>query len=121
MLKIETISQDPIQDIVITLETGEQVLTRLRYLPTIKRWIMNLTYGTKTINGIMLCVHPNLLKQFKSSIPFGIAIKSKFNLDPTEVDDFANGNTTFYILNATEVKQVNDYIFGIKPLPAELK
>ncbi len=75
-------------------------------------FISELTYNTFTLQGLRICVSPNMLHQFKNQIPFGIACYSIGSREPSLVSDFSDGSATLYTLSAAEVAEVSRRISG---------
>ena len=100
------------QVMVLQLPAGGIATLELMYHGATKRWIMNLEYGDVVIDGIGVCCHPNLLRQWKNVIPFGLACATQFQTDPTEFSDFVNGNAVLYLLDEADVQFVESSILG---------
>jgi hypothetical protein len=100
---LNNITADPNQELPVTLDDGSTAVINLVYRPTIQRWIMDVTYNNMIVDGINLCVYPNVLRQWKNLLPFGIACVAADGIDPISIDDFANGRASLYILNADDV------------------
>jgi hypothetical protein len=81
-----------------------------------QRWVFNFThpqFPNGAIQGQMLCVHPNILRNFKNVLDFGMAVVSTNGEDPVSIEDFANGRVSLYILDAVDVAAVESAIYGI--------
>lgn len=110
MNQITTISGDAKQTIYVTL-ADESVLTLdLNYLAAIQRWGFNASHAKLTVNGQMLCLSPNLLRQWRNIAPFGLACLSTDGLDPILPDDFIENRCVLYVLNAADVAAVEKQI-----------
>ena len=116
MKLIDTITSDASQIIKVPLENGNVVTIALVYRPTVELWSMDITYGTREIQGLTLCVHPNILRQWRRVMPFGIAIVSTDGIDPVYQDDFSEGRVSLYVLETEDVTYVEDAVIGV-PTP----
>lgn len=109
---IDNISDDAYQQTKVKLDDGSIVYVDLIYTPATQRWVMNVTWGTFSVLGVGLCVHPNLLNQHRNRIPFGIACASSDGADPFDVQDFTNGRIALYVLNEADVADVAATLLG---------
>jgi hypothetical protein len=76
----------------------------LYYSENTKAFIMDISYGSFTANGIRIVNNYNILNKYKNILPFGIQIMGEH--DPYFIDDFANENNVFLILDEESVKEV---------------
>lgn len=111
MLLIDTLTADPIQQFVLTGIPGISVQCQLRFLPRIEAWILDVTYGNFTAEGILVVDSPNLLRQWSNIIPFGLACTRQDKLDPYLIDDFQNSTASLYLLDASDVLAVEAALF----------
>ena len=75
----------------------------LEFNPVQFAWFMSLTWGAFVLNSVQMVAAPNLLRQWKNVIPFGLAVLNTGKLDPLTLEDFTTGVSTIYILNASDV------------------
>lgn len=107
----------------LILADGSLVNVELIFTAATARWIMNVTWpappagsitlpeGTFQANGIGIAVMPNLLRQWREVIPFGIACLTTDGADPVNVDDFITGRAQLYLLSETDVAAVETGVF----------
>lgn len=111
MKKIETITNDALQNQTLTLENGTRFTIVIYFVDLQKGWFINeLTYGDFTLRGVRITNSPNFLHQFRNLIPFGLACFSKQNREPMLIDDFSSGNSAIYILNDSEITEYANYL-----------
>jgi len=106
MRYIDRINSTPNQIYTVGLDTGDTFTLELRYMPTQQLWMANIAYGSKKINGIILVVGYNVLRNYKNLIPFGISITSTDGLDPYYLTDFSTQRIKLYVLTASEVSEI---------------
>ncbi len=116
MQQLNNLSNDAFQLVTYVLDDGTTVQLTFSYRPGIGRWTMDLVHEDLTLAGINLCVFPNILRQWKNIIPFGMAIISNNGLDPIQPNDFVDGIVTVNMLTAEEVQQVESEILAPIPL-----
>jgi len=109
MLYLSQLTDYPNQSYTLTTEDSKTVLLDLIYLPTQQFWIANITYDLINfkLNGIKLVNNLNILKQFSNVIPFGLTCISDDLIDPFLIDDFSNQRSRLYLLNATEIQNID--------------
>ena len=112
MLAVNSLTNDPTQQFVLNGIPGIQISITLRFMPRIQIWNMDVSWGTFTALGIPVLCSPNLLRQWRRIIPFGIACTDIYKLDPYTVNDFAVGDASFFLLNADDVAAVEDAFFS---------
>lgn len=106
MLYINKITNNASQQLTLTGITGITINMMLEFFPRINQWVMGITYLDQSIQGISLVAAPNLLRQWKNVLPFGISCICPDGLDPYQVTDFANQRALLFLLNAADVEQV---------------
>lgn len=115
MVTIDNISDDSSQKISISLDDGTVVVLTLNYRPAIQRWTVDVVRTDSSefeVNGLMICVHPNLLRQWRNLIPFGLACTTIDGVDPIDINDFVSGRATLYILGSDNVTAIESAIMG---------
>lgn len=106
MTTITGISAQPKQQLSFVLDDGSQVSAYLEYRPQQLGWFANLAWGDWSVNGLRLVSSPNLLRQFRNVIPFGLALLTSNNADPLNVTDFSTATSVLVLLNAADVELV---------------
>lgn len=96
----------------LQLPDGSSATMELIYQGATERWIMNISYGSFVANGIGLCCYPNILRQWKEIIPFGLAFVTADQTDPFDINDFSSGRVLVYLLNQDDIAQVESSVFG---------
>lgn len=113
MKRILQITNDSLQKQRIILADGTSFQITLSFKPMQLGWyIQSLVYGNFVVNGLRVCISPNMLHQFKNQIPFGIACFSPGSREPSLSEDFSSGTVKMYLLNAAEVAQYARFLSG---------
>lgn len=113
MQHITSITNQPKQRMTLVLENNETVDFHIYYLPRQQSWFYDFTYNNLTVNCSRVTLSPNALRQYKKNIPFGIMFDAESEVEPFDINDFANGRVNMYVLNSDEVKQVESEIFNL--------
>lgn len=104
------------QKMTIPLADGTNLILVLVYRPAIQRWTADISHPQLVMNGYNICLGPNIVRQWRNVVPFGIACTSNNGLDPMQIEDFTNGTCQLFILSAAEVLQVETDILAPVPL-----
>lgn len=114
MYIINQVTADPVQKQNLILPDGTALSMTIRFVPQQFGWFINeLIYGTFTLDGIRITVSPNMLRQFKNQIPFGLACYSNTTpREPSQQLDFSSSAFSLFLLDATEVNQYEEILAG---------
>lgn len=112
MKLINSLSDAADQLVTVTLDDGSNVQLEFIFRAGAQRWFLNVIHPALTLNGFGITQGPNILRQWRNLIPFGIAVQSVDLIDPIQSTDFQSGRVAVYVLNASEVKQVEQTVFA---------
>lgn len=112
MKLIDTLGSEANQTTKMALDDGSIVSFNFRYLPRVQRWMFDITHTSITLLGNNLCLHPNILRAFRNTIPFGLAVVATDSVDPVDINAFSSGRVSVYVLSSDEVQQIEQQIFG---------
>lgn len=96
----------------LQLPDGTSLTLELVYQGATERWIANVTYGTFSTSGVGVCCFPNILRQWRKVIPFGIAVTTADQTDPFNINDFSTGRVLVFLLTSSEVNEIENTVFG---------
>lgn len=114
MYLIQNLTSDSVQSMNLTLPDGTQLSMTIRFVPMQYSWVITtLTYQSFTLNGFKIINSPNMLRQWKNVIPFGLACYATDTRDPSLQQDFSTAHNSLYILSAEEVAQVEQLFTGV--------
>jgi hypothetical protein len=113
MIQLTTLNTDGKQNFIIQLENREIVSFSIEFVDNQQSWYYSLTYNNKTINGRKLAISENTLRQWKNLFPFGIMVKSTDGGEPFFQDDFIKERITIFILNESEVLEIENLYYNI--------
>lgn len=114
MLWLNSFSDASFQNATLIGEDGSLIDFTLFFTPRQNSWFFNIACAAQgfTANGIRLCNSPNLLRQWKNNLTFGIAVVSEDSYDPNSIEDFLSNRIQLYLLNATDVQTVEQTIYS---------
>lgn len=111
MFLINSISSDPRQSQAFVIEDGSSFFMTVYFRPMQSGWfIERLVYSDFELKGMRVVNSPNMLRQFKNLIPFGLACFSTNNREPQFLEDFSSGASKLYVLTANEVDQFEAFL-----------
>ena len=114
MQQVTGISSNPAQVLNLTADDGSAVTITLEFRPQQSGWFFDLLWnGTNPateIDGLRLTVFPNILRQWKNLLSFGLACITQDGREPMTVDAFETGYATLVFLSAADVAQVESQI-----------
>ena len=111
MRLINRLNSDSRQEAFLTGNAGQRIKMKLRYLPTQKIWMMDISTDDFEVNGIAVLYSYNLLKDYDNIIDFGISCLTLDGQDPRNVTDFESGYAFLYLLNGTDVQEISAEVY----------
>lgn len=116
MQQLNNLSNDADQKMTFVLPDASLLQLEFIYRASIQRWALNVSHPLLTLNGYNICLGPNILRQWRKLISFGIAVTSTTGLDPIQPTDLQDGTVSVFILSEAEVAQVEEEILAPVPL-----
>ena len=110
---ITTLTEYPNQLHTLVLENNNSADIKLFYNARMQSWFININFEEISINGLKIVLHPNLLRQFRKILPFGLMIYTESDfVEPFEIEAFSSGRVKIGILNSDEVEEVETEIYN---------
>ena len=113
MKLLTEISQDPKQRFDVKTEDNQTFELKLEYSDQQQGWFYSITFGDIVINNARLVTSPNIIRQFKNVLPFGIFIATDDLSEPLFIDDFSTERVKFLLLTPDEVEQVEIDFYNV--------
>lgn len=109
MDKITSLTADYKQKLSIPVEeTGNDVILEFKFSEAQGKWFFKITYEDVERGWYVLTNSPNIIRENKNTLPFGLLCYVNDGLEPLFLDDFDTGRVSLYLLTSEEV----DYIEG---------
>ncbi len=115
MNSITGLTTQPSQTSFILLEDGSRAKLTMNFRPQQLGWFYDLSWPGNAqvrtpfeITGQRLVASPNLLRQWRDLVPFGLMMFTIDNLDPMGRTCFVDGTADLILLNAAEVLEVEE-------------
>lgn len=113
MEQVTNITSSVKQQMQLILEKGQTADFALHFNGRMQAWFFSFTYNDITAKDLKVCLHPNILRQFKKIIPFGISFASNNLVEPFQETSFSSGACNMYILNSEDVQEVEEQFFNV--------
>lgn len=113
MKRITSITSQPIQNFIISLDNNETVNFKLYYYSSQKAWYYDFEYGDYISNGNKVVLDMNALRYLKNLLPFGIGFVSTTNIDPFQLESFINEDCLMVVWNQEEVQELEETIYNV--------
>jgi len=113
MLQVTGITNQPSQQLTISMIDGTKLIMGLQYWTANNGWYfttLNWNNSAWVENGRRVVSHPNMLRNYRNQINFGIACFTAGNLEPWNIQSFSSTTSNLYILTPAEVLQVETYL-----------
>lgn len=112
MKYINKLNAEPFQTAYLTGNAGQRIRMDLRYNPTQKVWMGDFELGEFAVKGISIVKSPNLLRNYRNIIPFGLVVTTADGQDPRNLEDFATQYAAMYLLTQDEVIEMERLAFA---------
>lgn len=114
MYRIMDLNGQPKQQIKVIVANNRVLKIDFTYSENQKCWFFDFDYnnGKFISKGHKLSNCPNIIRQYKNTLPFGIACYVIDGLEPWFLNDFVTGRVQFYILEKAEVQSLEQNLYG---------
>jgi hypothetical protein len=103
------------QSISIPLPDGTSTSIYIEYRPQQMGWFYDIAYSAGVFDfqakGNRLCPSPNILRQYRSIIPFGISCLTLGNIEPTMQTAFSDGIVTLLLLDSADIATIESTVY----------
>ncbi len=107
---VENITDSSPQTMNIVLPDGSTVTWALTYRPNQGGWFYDISWDginpPWVCNGNRLVTSPNILRQYRGFINFGLTVTTVDNGEPIGQSDFVNGYATVLLLDETDIANI---------------
>lgn len=101
----------PLQKKTLSLPDGNQVELTFYFIDMQKCWVIKeLLYNDLIINNITLVTNPNILREFKNILPFGLLVSCAEGRDPQFIGDFSSDACEIFILSKEECLMYEEFL-----------
>lgn len=116
MTKIDIITANPYQTMLIKLENGQNLDFTIWYSYNQQGWFYSFIYNQNgyAVNNRRMVTSINMLRGLRYVIPFGLACVSVDKYEPVFIEDFQSGRISLYTLNENDVILAEDTLVSLK-------
>lgn len=108
---VNKINDQPMQRVFLTGNPGQRIIMDLRFLPTQSLWTADFSLGDFSVEGICVTASPNILRNYRNIIPFGVMVLTDNGQDPRGLDDFNTGYARIYLMDQEETNRIESLIY----------
>lgn len=106
MYRFNNLGNEAKQRIEKTLEDESIVTFTFEYKPNQLGWFFGFEYGEYNYQNIRLVTSYNILRAYREYLPFGLRCDTLDGEEPMDLNDFANGYATLYLLTQSDVEAI---------------
>lgn len=110
MYQITQITSATSQTQALTLPDGSQITFDIAFYPLQQGWFFDVTYGTFVLKGVRVTASPNMLRQWRYQIPFGLGCNTFLTREPNQQQDFVSNAFQLYVLSQQDVDEYETYL-----------
>lgn len=111
MIQITNLTAAPKQAFNLVGNEGEIISVFLNFMPTQRAWTFNISCNGVEVDGGVLTCMPNILRNLRNVLSFGIMCGSTDGFDPQYIDDFTTGRVVLNLLNRADVAEVEALVY----------
>jgi len=112
MFQITTLDSSPKQEIIMILDDGSRVTFTFEYKSNQLGWFWGFKYGDYNYQNMRLVTSYNLLRAYKSYLPFGLRVDTPDMGEPDNITDFDSGYASVYLLIAQDVQTIESTYYA---------
>lgn len=106
MIEVTALTNSPKQKFNLVIEGYDVVKIYLEFKSQQEGWFLSLDWGESfSLKNERVSTSPNLLRQFKNLLPFGLLISGSDAIDPVTIDSWVQTNK-MYLIEADELDDI---------------
>ena len=120
MYKINSLGNEPKQQVTLLLEDNSRVVLNFEYKANQLGWFFSFEYEGIQYNNIRLTTSYNILRAYRNWLPFGLACNTQDGLEPMDLEDFSTNYAQIYLLTKNDITTIeSEYYTKIYEYPEE--
>jgi len=112
MYQLTQLGNDPKQEIEMLLDDGSRVKFTFEYKANQLGWFFGFQYNDTGYQNIRLTTSYNVLRAYKSWLPFGLRCDTPDFEEPMDLNDFITGYASVYLLTREDVQIIEVNYYG---------
>lgn len=106
MYKINKLGQEPKQQITVLLDDNTRIPLTFEYRANQLGWFFGFEYNGEIYSNIRLTTSYNILRAYRSWLPFGIRCDTIDGLEPIYITDFVTGYASVFLLDKADINTI---------------
>ena len=106
MFQFTQLGSETKQKIIMALDDGSRIVFNFEYKPNQLGWFFGFQYNDINYQNIRLTTSYNILRAYRSYLPFGLRCDTPDMEEPTDIEDFITGYATVYLLTNEDVEAI---------------
>lgn len=83
----------------------------LKFLPTQSAWYLDIEHTGLKVYNLKLVLSPNILREYRNIISFGLSVESNDGVYPMEITAFSSGRVTLNLLDSEYVQNLEGGVY----------
>lgn len=106
MYKFTSLNNEAKQQITKILDDGTRIVFTFAYKANQLGWFFGFQYGDVNYQNIRLTTSYNILRAYRNWLPFGLRCDTPDFEEPMNIDDFATGYASVYLLDKEDIEAI---------------
>lgn len=106
MYQLTNLSTEPKQQIIMMLDNSSRITLTFKYKANQLGWFFGFEYNNEKYENIRLTTSYNILRAYRSWLPFGLRCDTLDMEEPTDLEDFITGYATVYLLDKQDIEAI---------------
>lgn len=112
MYKFVSLGSEAKQEVTMLLEDDSRVIFTFEYKPNQLGWFFSFQYNDVNYQNIRLTTSYNILRAYRNWLPFGLRCDTPDTEEPLDLEDFATGYATVYLLTKSDVEAIEGLYYA---------
>lgn len=110
------ITDQPNQQFDLQIADGSRVKVTLNFRVQQLGWFLDLVWTrtdgtTFPLYGLRVTTSPNILRQWRNLLPFGLAVITSANGEPVSVKSFSSNTSQLVLLDEADVELIESQVY----------
>lgn len=120
MYQLTSLGAEPRQQIIMMLDDSSRITFTFEYKANQLGWFFGFEYNDTKYQNIRLTTSYNILRAYKSWLPFGLRCDTVDMEEPMDLEDFATGYATVYLLTQQDCNAIESTYYQKEDDNAEI-
>lgn len=112
MYKINSLGSEPKQRITLLTEDNTKIVLDFEYKANQLGWFFGFEYEGQQYSNIRLTTSYNILRAYRSWLPFGLMCLTVDNFEPMDLNDFSTGYASVFVLTKEDINGIESNYYA---------